>query len=87
MSLMHHYEQIYFFGAKGWTPAPAGQDYSFIHSLDPLFNKFVALSSAEKPSEHGGTPESGGSFLKRKRTVGDHVPGGTIHPSILLPRS
>ncbi|CAA6659799.1 unnamed protein product [Spirodela intermedia] len=23
MSLMHHYEQIYFFGAKGWNPVPA----------------------------------------------------------------
>ncbi|XP_078434185.1 high mobility group B protein 9-like [Wolffia australiana] len=55
MSLMHHYEKIYFFGAKGWNPTPP----------------------AEKPSEQGPTPESGGPFQKRKRSVGDHLSLGS----------
>ncbi|CAA7396119.1 unnamed protein product [Spirodela intermedia] len=34
MSLMHHYEQIYFFGAKGWNPVPAA-DKSSEHGVTP----------------------------------------------------
>ncbi|KAG9446444.1 hypothetical protein H6P81_012572 [Aristolochia fimbriata] len=67
ISLLHHYEQIYFFGARGWIPPPAAS--------------LPAPSSAHVPAQ--GTYELSGSVSetqvmsqKRRRSTGEFLPGG-----------
>ncbi|XP_068649268.1 high mobility group B protein 15-like [Aristolochia californica] len=67
ISLLHHYEQIYFFGSRGWIPPPAAS--------------LPAPSSAHIPAQ--GTYELGGSVSetqamsqKRRRSTGEFLPGG-----------
>ncbi|XP_068666862.1 high mobility group B protein 15-like [Aristolochia californica] len=67
ISLLHHYEQIYFFGTRGWIPPPAAS--------------LPAPSSAHVPAQRtyelsGSVSETQAMSQKRRRSTGELVPGG-----------
>ncbi|KAM7488774.1 hypothetical protein LguiB_026258 [Lonicera macranthoides] len=71
-SLLHHYEQIYYFKAKGWTPL----------SADALHNASIAQASGHGLDQQARpSPEIQATQVKRENICrADSMPGATSAP-------
>ncbi|KAJ4968019.1 hypothetical protein NE237_014720 [Protea cynaroides] len=77
ISLLHHYEQIYFFGAQGWTSPPPVP----LQSPSPMPVPPRGLVEPELPSPEAQTSVT----VKRRKSTGEFLPGASPLPSMVSP--
>lgn len=77
MSLLHHYEQIYFFGAHGWNSPPAASSNTpssasapSERSAEPVLQHSSSMPNARKRRANGELTSAGPSQAANRSVVG-----------------